>query len=58
MTKALRTWRRSFFLRAIVWRYLLTPIGTIRREYQVAYNQKLCYLDVYIFGIRLARIHV
>jgi len=57
MTEAIRTWRRSFYLRAIAWRFLLTPIGTIRREYHVAPNQTLSYTDVYIFGIRLARIH-
>lgn len=52
-----KTWLRSFYLSAIAWRFLLTPVGTIRREYQVALNQKITYTDVYIFGIRLARIH-
>lgn len=57
MTKAIRTWRRSFYLTAIAWRFLLTPFGTIQREYQVTHNQTLSYLDIYIFGIRIARIH-
>ena len=58
MTTPTKTWLRSFYLSAIAWRFLLTPIGTIRREYYVGVGQKIMYTDIYIFGIRLARIHV
>lgn len=58
MKNAKSTWRRSFYLSAIAWRFLLTPVGTIRREYPIGSDRTISYLDVYIFGIRLARIHV
>jgi hypothetical protein len=56
MRKADRIWRRSFFTRAIAFRYLLTPIGTIKRCYTMS-DGALVYLDIYVFGIRIARIH-
>ncbi len=54
--QAQRVWRRSFFLRAIAFRYLLTPIGTTRMRYNMDAGY-LDYTDVYVFGIRVARIH-
>jgi len=55
-TKAKRVWFRSFFIRAIAFRYLLTPIGTTRMRYDMGVGY-LDYTDVYVFGIRVARIH-
>lgn len=53
---AKRVWFLSFF-RVIAFRYLLTPIGTIQRHYGLA-NKFISYLDVYVFGIRVARFHI
>ncbi len=55
--KAKRHWRQSFFTRAIAFRFLLTPIGTIRRAYNWD-GDTWIYIDMYIFGIRVARIHL
>jgi hypothetical protein len=57
LEKQARIWRWSFFTRSIEFRYLLTPFATVHRTYQVPVNCQLDYLDVYIFGIRIARIH-
>ena len=56
MSKARRIWLGSFFTRAIAFRYLLTPFGTIVRYYHVE-NVQMAHLDVYVFGVRIARIH-
>jgi hypothetical protein len=47
----------SFLFRAIAYRFLLTPLGTIRRTYHIAAGT-IDYLDVYVFGIRIIRHHV
>jgi len=49
-------WRRSFVTGIICFRYLLTPLATITRVYNPPDNC-FSYLDVYVFGVRLARIH-
>jgi hypothetical protein len=49
-------WLSSFVLGMVAFRYLLTPLGTISRWYHLD-GGTLTYLDVYIFGIRIARIH-
>jgi len=51
-----RLWRRSFLTTSICLRYLGTPFATIYRTYTFGGNA-FTYLDVYIFGVRLARIH-
>ena len=50
-------WRLSFFTRIFAPRFLLTPIGTIIIRYHFV-DGDLVYQDVYIFGIRFARIHI
>jgi len=60
MSKHRRVWLRSFYTKAIAFRYLLTPFGTITRTHTVVANAiggTLTYRDYYIFGIRIARIH-
>ena len=49
-------WRRSFLTTSICFRYLGTPFATIHRTYEFGVVN-FRYLDVYIFGVRLARIH-
>jgi len=51
-----RLWRQSFFNTSICFRYLMTPFATIVRVYEFG-SARFAYLDVYIFGVRLARIH-
>lgn len=55
--QCIRVWYRSFFIRIFAFRYLLTPIGTTIRIYHMSEGHTLEYLDVYVFGIRIARIH-
>lgn len=57
MTPRQLNWRLSFFTRAIAFRFLLTPIGTILINYHLD-EGVLTYQDVYIFGIRIARINI
>jgi hypothetical protein len=53
----LRTmWMMSFLFRSISFRFLLTPLGTTRRQYNIG-SGTIDYLDVYVFGIRIARLH-
>lgn len=55
--KRLRTmWMMSFLFRAVSFRFLLTPLGTTRRRYHIA-SGAIDYLDVYVFGVRIARLH-
>jgi hypothetical protein len=46
----------SFLFRAVSFRFLLTPLGTTRRRYHIA-SGAIDYLDVYVFGVRIARLH-
>ena len=55
--KTLRSrWVRSFFVRAIRPRYILTPLGTINITYPITRDSSIEYTDVYVFGIRIMRI--
>jgi len=51
-----RLWKRSFITTSICFRYLTTPFATIHRTYAMG-SATFTYLDVYIFGVRIARIH-
>jgi hypothetical protein len=53
-----RCWQWSFFRRAIAFRYLWTPVGTIVVTYSLDSISTVTYRDVYIFGIRIARIQI
>jgi hypothetical protein len=50
-----KNWLRGFFTTMIVLRYCLTPIGTVGRAYTIG-NLTLRYLDIYVFGIKIARL--
>jgi len=51
----LHFWQLSFFKRAIIWRYLITPIGTLNTQFNVD-GLHFRYTDIYVFGVRIARI--
>jgi len=57
MTPAQLHWRLSFFTAIIRPRFFLTPIGTIIMRYFMEEGTQT-YQDVYIFGIRIARLHI
>jgi hypothetical protein len=53
--RALRVWRRSFY-KIFRWRYVLIPFATTHLTYNLTSTQSYKYVDVYIFGFRVARL--
>jgi hypothetical protein len=51
-----RIWIRAFFTRTVLPHLLLTPFSTLKRRYIID-DGVYIYLDVYVFGICIARIH-
>jgi hypothetical protein len=49
-------WYRSYF-KFFAFRFILTPIGTIIRDYHFE-TCPMRYRDIYVFGFRVARIHI
>jgi hypothetical protein len=55
--KTKRLWRRSFYC-IFKPRYVLTPFAIAIWSYEIGFNYVLIYKDVYIFGLRVARLTV
>lgn len=56
--QAVAMWTRSFYTRLFDWRLLLTPLGTINICYNFGDSQSISYKDIYVFGVRIARIQL
>jgi hypothetical protein len=50
-------WRLSFFLMLVSVHHLLIPFSTVNRTYSTPFG-RISYADVYIFGVRIARIQL